>query len=77
MNEVSLSSDRADTALGAAKTSPLRRASLVVAIFTGNGACALIYDALPPILPALSRHFGGGEHGDFIAQLASTCPCSA
>jgi len=49
-------------------------AALLVSAFAGYIASALIYDALPPVLPALSQHFGGGERGDLIAQLESTLP---
>jgi MFS family permease len=51
-----------------------RYAMLFAAIFAGNAICALIYDALPPILPQLAQHFGGGKKGENIAQLASTLP---
>jgi MFS family permease len=51
-----------------------RPLALVLSIFTGNAACAMIFDALPPVMPALSAHFGGGEHGDMIALLAGTLP---
>ena len=45
-----------------------------ISLFTGMVSAAIIYDALPPILPALSAEFGGGERGDLIAQLAMTIP---
>lgn len=51
-----------------------RRILLVMAILSGNAGAALIYDALPPILADLAELFGGGSHGQFLAQLASTLP---
>jgi MFS family permease len=59
------------------EASPLpgwRRPFLIGAIFSGFVACSLLYDALPPILAPLARHFGGGQRGELIAQLASTVP---
>jgi MFS family permease len=49
-----------------------RTPALVISIFAGNTGVAVVYDALPPILPALSAHFGGGAIGDLVAQLVST-----
>jgi MFS family permease len=51
-----------------------RRALLIAAIFAGNFAAALLYDVLPPIMSNLAAAFGGGEHGQFLAQLASSLP---
>ena len=65
----------ADDGLGpAAPVAAWRRPFLIAAIFSGNVACSLLYDALPPILAPLANHYGGGQHGEFIAQLASTLP---
>lgn len=47
---------------------------LFLSIFAGHAAAALIYDALPPILVTLAAHFGGGEQGRRVAELASTLP---
>ena len=48
--------------------------AIVAAIFTGNGAQALVFDGLPPILPQIAAHFGGGKAGELMAQLVSTAP---
>jgi len=52
----------------------LTRYSTIASIFAGIVSTAVIYDALPPILPALSDSFGGGSYGNLIAQFASTMP---
>jgi len=33
-------------------------------------APAMIYDALPPILPRIAEHFGGGRAGEWVAQMS-------
>ena len=35
---------------------------------------SLIYVALPPVLPQIAAHFGGGEKGQEIAQMAQALP---
>lgn len=56
--------------------SPLAAPSrpIVISLFAGIVSTAVIYDALPPVLPAISANFGGGTRGDLIAQLAMTLP---
>jgi MFS family permease len=49
-------------------------ASTVLALFAGIVSAAVIYDALPPILPILAASFGGGQYGALIAQLTTTTP---
>lgn len=51
-----------------------RQAMIVAACFAATLSAALIYDVLPPIMADLSKHFGGGATGSFVAQLASTLP---
>jgi MFS family permease len=46
----------------------------ISALFCGHAGLALVYDALPPILVPLAKHYGGGERGLVIAQLASSLP---
>lgn len=63
-----------------AQTSPIaafgvgRQVMIVIACFTATLSTALVYDVLPPIMGDLARHFGGGAHGAFIAQMAGTLP---
>jgi MFS family permease len=45
--------------------------SLVLAITFG---AALIFTVIPPLLPALAEHFGGGEAGELSAQLGLMMP---
>lgn len=44
-----------------------------VVLTSAFGAC-LVFSLLPPILPALARHFGGGRTGELSAQFAMTMP---
>ncbi|AUW58958.1 hypothetical protein C1T17_13520 [Sphingobium sp. SCG-1] len=46
----------------------------LLAIFCGHASLSLIYDALPPIMVEVAAHFGGGERGIIVAQLASSLP---
>lgn len=46
----------------------------VLAIFCGHAGLSLIYDAMPPIVVEVAKHFGGGERGMIVAQLASSLP---
>lgn len=41
-----------------------------LALLAGYTAPAMIYDALPPILPRVAAHFGGGREGEWIAQMS-------
>lgn len=65
---------------GSAQPSPIvafafgRKVMIVIACFTATLSTALVYDVLPPIMGDLAKHFGGGAHGIFIAQLAGTLP---
>jgi MFS family permease len=45
-----------------------------LAPFAGYSGLSLIYDALPPVLVEIARHFGGGATGQSVAQLASSVP---
>jgi MFS family permease len=46
--------------------------SLVLAVTVG---ASLIFTVLPPILPALAAHFGGGQQGELSAQMGLMMPC--
>jgi len=35
---------------------------------------ALVFTVLPPVLPAIAQHFGGGADGRFVAQMIMTMP---
>lgn len=41
-----------------------------LAVLAGYTAPAMIYDALPPILPRIVEHFGGGRQGEWVAQMS-------
>ena len=45
--------------------------SLVLAVTL---VASMIFTVLPPILPALAEHFGGGQKGEFAAQLGLMTP---
>ena len=42
----------------------------IAAICCGNTAAAMVYDALPPVIPQVAAHFGGGQRGEAVAQVA-------
>jgi MFS family permease len=46
----------------------------ITGVFAGHAGLALIYDALPPVLVQLAKHFGGGTRGEIVAQFASSLP---
>lgn len=50
-----------------------RRMALAVILAAAFGA-SLVFSVLPPILPALDHHFGGGKAGELSAQFAMTLP---
>lgn len=54
----------------AVRESRLTAILTVVAICCGNAGPAMVYDALPPVLPQVAAHFGGGSGGEVIAQAA-------
>lgn len=54
----------------ALRESRAQAALAVAAICCGNAGPAMVYDALPPVLPQLAAHFGGGAGGELIAQAA-------
>jgi MFS family permease len=51
-----------------------RERAAVIAVFSGHAGLSLIYDALPPVLVPLAKHYGGGAHGQVIANFASSLP---
>jgi MFS family permease len=51
-----------------------RQLAVFLCVFVGHGGQALIYDALPPVLVPLAKHFGGGAEGAFVAQVSATTP---
>ena len=56
--------------MSATQETRLRAVWTVAAICCGNAGPAMVYDALPPVLPEISAHFGGGGTGENIAQAA-------
>jgi len=54
----------------AARESRLQAFLSMAAICCGNAGPAMVYDALPPVLPQVAAHFGGGSAGEAIAQAA-------
>lgn len=75
-----MTSHGADPAEIAGDVSPIgkfglaRGTMIAITCFAATLSGALIYDVLPPIMGDLSKHFGGGAHGVFVAQLAGTLP---
>jgi len=60
--------------VGAPPLSNFRRRisfALVLAVTVG---ASLVFSLLPPLLPALALHFGGGREGEMSAQLALSMP---
>jgi MFS family permease len=51
-----------------------RERAAVLAVFSGNAALSLVWDVTPPVIVQLAEHFGGGEHGQMVAQFASSLP---
>ena len=51
------------------------RGTLAVGVMLSDAALlALVFTALPPALPAIAAHFGGGEGGALTAQMVMTMP---
>jgi MFS family permease len=48
---------------------------LIVAIAASSASfLGMIFTTIAPVLPAVSSHFGGGDHGIFVAQWLLTAP---
>ncbi|WP_395647692.1 MFS transporter [Terricaulis sp.] len=64
-------SDRGSPAAGTSDAGLARPALFTtLAVLSGYMAPAMIYDALPPILPRIAEHFGGGQAGEWVAQMS-------
>ena len=51
------------------------RGTLAVGVMLSDAALlALVFTALPPALPAIAAHFGGGDSGALTAQMVMTMP---
>ncbi|MBL8546457.1 MAG: MFS transporter [Hyphomonadaceae bacterium] len=61
-----------DPSAAATSERDLSRPTMVttLAVLAGYMAPAMIYDALPPILPRIAEHFGGGSAGEWVAQMS-------
>jgi MFS family permease len=67
--------DSSSPAVGAAEPlSDFRRRLAFSLVLASTAGAALIFALLPPILPALAAHFGGGRTGELSAQLGLTMP---
>jgi MFS family permease len=54
--------------------SDLRRRLAFALILAAAFGASLVFSVIPPVLPALARHFGGGRAGELSAQFALTMP---
>jgi MFS family permease len=51
------------------------RGTLAIFVMLSDAALlALVFTALPPALPAIAQHFGGGSDGALVAQMVMTMP---
>ena len=50
------------------------RLATLVAMMSGAAAVGMTFTAMPPILPQLAEHFGGGGKGEVISQITMTMP---
>lgn len=50
------------------------RLATLVAMMSGAAAVGMTFTAMPPILPQLAEHFGGGGKGELISQITMTMP---
>lgn len=66
-----------DTPASSQAVAPLTgiRGTLAVGVMLSDAALlALVFTALPPALPAIAAHFGGGDSGALTAQMVMTMP---
>jgi MFS family permease len=59
---------------GLHRLSDIRRRFAFSVVLAASVGASLVFSVLPPILPALARHFGGGKAGELSAQFAMTMP---
>jgi MFS family permease len=56
------------------RESRARRAAILAALLTGPVFLTMVFTVLPPCLPGIAGHFGGGAAGQLTAQLVMTLP---
>ncbi|MFS2216609.1 MFS transporter [Telluria sp. Tellsp104] len=56
------------------RESRARRAAILAALLTGPVFLTMVFTVLPPCLPGIAGHFGGGATGQLTAQLVMTLP---
>jgi MFS family permease len=66
--------DVAAESIGPRALTGLRGKLAVMVMLSDAALLALVFTALPPALPAIAQHFGGGQDGAFIAQMVMTMP---
>jgi MFS family permease len=54
--------------------SALRETATVALVLFSPPLAGLIFTVLPPVLSLIAANFGGGTHGNFLAQLTMTAP---
>jgi MFS family permease len=64
----------AERQLAAETESRWRRAAILAVLLTGPVFLAMVFTVLPPSLPGIAAHFGGGPQGQLTAQLVMTLP---
>jgi MFS family permease len=56
------------------RESRVRRGAILAALLTGPVFLTMVFTVLPPCLPGIAAHFGGGATGQLTAQLVMTLP---
>lgn len=52
----------------------LHRIAILTVLLSGPCLLAMVFTVLPPVLPGIAEHFGGGSTGQLVAQLIMTLP---
>lgn len=63
-----------DVRTASRRESRLRRGVILAALLTGPMFLTMVFTVLPPCLPGIAAHFGGGATGQLTAQLVMTLP---
>ncbi|SFV12490.1 MFS transporter [Pseudoduganella namucuonensis] len=51
-----------------------RRGAILLVLLSGPAFLAMVFTVIPPALPGIAAHFGGGAAGQLVAQLVMTLP---
>lgn len=62
------------TTAATATPSGLQRIARLIVLLSGPCLVAMIFTVLPPVLPGIAQHFGGGSQGQLTAQMIMTLP---